>query len=138
MWTNRQSNLAFHLKGQCGIRKEDSTIDLTQTTRSSQAVLQQYNVMGQETLKAATAALVRFIFCAKLSFNIMDNRAFRLFVRILNRHVPTDSRSTFVRAIKHDFVQQRATIRYAASSVSITCDGWSSTVLCGYFVITCY
>ena len=98
--------------------------------------------MRDETLGNATISLSRFIVDAKLQFNIVENRGFRSFVRSLNKHVPSISRQIIVRSIEDEFNATLPRIRELFSNISshivITCDGWSSRVLKGFFVINAH
>ena len=135
-------NLASRLKTKHNIEKGNAPVDSTQTTLSNMVVVQRHNVMRDETIRQATVALSRFIVDAKLPFNIVENQGFRTFVSSLNKHLPTISRRTIVRSIEDEFASTLPRIREVfqniSSHIGITCDGWSSRVLRGYFVVTAH
>lgn len=136
------SSLATHLKTKHNIEKDSGSTDVTQTTFSRQAGLLRHDIISGEALSKCSTALVRLIVDAKLSFNLVENNAFQSYVRTLNKHVPTISRRTLVRAIVEEHGKRvpviKKTLEDIDSNLAITCDGWSSKVYRGYFAVTAH
>jgi hypothetical protein len=85
-------------------------------------------------------SLVEFIVYDKQTFSVGENDSFRKFVYSLNRFYKLPSRRTIVRAIddvyKDTIVEFRRILESIPGRVALTCDGWSSRIMRGYFVVT--
>jgi hypothetical protein len=96
--------------------------------------------MSDHDKHAATSALARLIVDARLSFKLVESPAFREFTRSLNKVFPTISRRTLGRCIQDEYDAALPRVQNAISNISglvaLTCDGWSSRVFRGYFVVT--
>jgi hypothetical protein len=137
--TSGNSSLSRHLRVAHRIEK-GITNDVHQTTISNQALLVRHNVMSDHDKHAAISALARLIVDAKLSFRLVKSPAFREFTRSLNKFFPTISRRTLGRCIQDEYDAALPRIKTAISNISglvaLPCDGWSSRVFRGYFVVT--
>jgi len=140
--TTSTGNLRSHLLKIHSINNNNDTSDLSQTTLSAQAVVQRRDTFGNEALKKVTTALSRLIVDAKLPFNVVENKAFRLYAQSMNSRVPTYSRRTIVRCIEDEYEATtpkiKAVLQNVKSNIALTCDGWSSRVYRGYFVVTAH
>ena len=105
---------------------------MAQTTLSQKAGVVRHDILQGPELEKCTKALIRFIVDAKLSFRIVQSKAFRSYVATLNKHIPTVRRRTLVRLIQGEHMEKmeiiNQTLSDIKSNIAITCDGWSSRV----------
>lgn len=135
-------NLRPHLEKKHRITSNSGTPDSSQTTLTAQGVLQRPNTLGNEALEKVTTELTRFIVDAKLPFNVVEKKAFRSYMHRMNPRVPPYSRRTIVRCIEDEHKQTmpeiKKVLQHITSGIALTCDGWSSRVYRGYFVVTAH
>ena len=81
-------NLSRHLGLKHGIRKENGTSDITETTFSNHSSIFRHNLMDPETANVCTLSLARMVADTKLPFVVVDNKAFPAYVRTLNKFAP--------------------------------------------------
>jgi hypothetical protein len=85
-------------------------------------------------------ALVNWIVDDKQAFRVVENLKFQRLIRRLNPLYRIPSRRTVVRGIADGYEVALQNFREIISTipgrVAITCDGWSSSVIRGYFVVT--
>jgi len=109
---------------------------------SRHAQVRRHDMLIGEELKDYTRSLVQFIVDAKLSFNTVENMAFKSFVRTLNKHAPTISRTTLSRIITEEHRERKPMIlevlKNIEGNIAITCDGWSSRIFRGFFAVTAH
>jgi hypothetical protein len=85
-------------------------------------------------------ALVSWIVDDKQAFQVVEKPSFSAVCKSLNKFYALPSRRSLVRGIEDAYENVGRNIRDMFNKipgrVAITCDGWSSRILRGYFVIT--
>jgi hypothetical protein len=135
------SSLSRHLKVAHRIEKGNaSPLDPAQTLIRADGGLDHHNIIDDERRAQILKSLVRFVVEDKQSFSIVQKPAFHGLVKSLNRFYNIPSRDTLVRAINDQYgvvhQQFRTVLDSIPGCVALTCDGWSSRIMRGYFVIT--
>jgi hypothetical protein len=114
-------------------------IDPDQSTLRIDGTLDLNNQINDQRKSEILTALCTFIVDDKQAFQVVEKASFQNFVRSLNRYYKLPSSRTIVHAI-HDLYNQaaldfKAIIENIPGRVAFTCDGWSSRIMRGYFVV---
>ena len=132
-------NLSHRLPSKYGIVQRGSEKDFTRTAFSNRVVLQHHNVMDHGAANLYNAALVRMIVYAKLSFNLVESKSYRAYVKTLNSNTQIVSRRTFVRNIEDSYSRTLPLVKKDLDNVygmlSITCDGCPSRLCAGTLLL---
>ena len=128
------STLALHLKNTHGIA--DSKLKLSNDMEKTIET----EILPDEQRAAIFEEFIAWIVDDKQSFRVVENDRFRGFVNRLNHLYKLPSRRTLVRGIQDQFEQAEARFMNILSNipgkVALTCDGWSSRTMKGYFAVT--
>ncbi len=102
--------------------------------------LQVHNVIDDDTRADIFNALVEWVVDDKQAFQVVEKASFKTLCGKLNRFYSLPARRTLVRGMDDAYevaeLQLRRILEDIPGRVPITCDGWSSRVMRGYFVIT--
>ena len=137
--------LALHLKKDHNISNagdEQPVIgDMSQTTFSKNgSSLVRHNVLSDDARADIFQALVLWVVDDKQAFQVVEKASFKNLVSKLNKNFSVPARRTLCRGLVEEYhvgeQEFRAIVESIPGRVAITCDGWSSRVMRGFFVIT--
>ena len=99
-----------------------------------------HNRLDDDKRSRLFSKLVNWIVDSKQAIRVVDNDFFTEFMHELNPFFKVPSRRTISRGIEDAYEETKVKIAVALQSipgdVAITCDGWSSRTMRGYFVVT--
>lgn len=136
------TTLASHLTSKHRLTKGDvvpGQVDQLTSSKNGGRLIA-HNRLDDDKRARLLSKLVNWIMHNKQLIAVVENNFFKEFIHELNPFFNVQSRRTIGRGVDDAYEEAKAKIALVLESipgdVALTCDGWSSRIMKGYFVVT--